>query len=122
MSRNGQSISFTVTVTDEQIRNFTEIFSGFISNFLWKVKTDPDLIHERLEDDRERQEILSAEYQAFCIDTFNCYLAAGETARTALSLTVSTVFDRFPLSSFDQVKKILTKAKLLKNTGYYKKR
>lgn len=122
MSRNSQQISFTITVTDDQVRNFQEMFSGLINSFLWKVKNDSAVVHQRLDENSERVESHLAEYRDYCVDTFNHFVSGGESPRSALSLTVSAVHGNYPASSFDQVKKILTESKLLKNTGFYKKR
>lgn len=101
---------------------FLSSMTGLMGRVAWKYKSNPELSAQRIAAQQDAVDASIEQYRECVLAVFNNFLEEGESPREALSLTVSRVSEQYPQSSFDNVKKILTKAKLLKNTGYYKRR
>ena len=123
-SNNGYStISFTLP--DVNVNAFVLLLTSLSSLFRglgWKTKTNLDAIHERTAASKPFNDQRLLDYENAVVKTFADFIKKGEEPRAALSLTVSAVITQFEFSSFDNVKKCLTKNKLLKKTGFYKSR
>lgn len=116
-------VSFTIPT--DCIRSFVLMFeslSSLMKNVQWKIKTDDKLIHSRNEKKQQAIDDRVNEYNSRTIETFKTYLNQGVDAREAFSLTVSAMGKQYAFSSYDNIKNVLTKNKLLKNTGFYKSR
>lgn len=113
-------VSFTIPT--DAIRPFMFMFqslSGLMQNVAWKVKTNESLIHSRNEKQKSAIEERQVDYEKAVIETYKNYINQGNTPRESLSMTTSALNNHYSFSSYDNVKKMLTKNKLLKNTGFY---
>lgn len=122
---DAETVALTFYLPAASLNAFIMMFSCFADLFrgvAWKAKTNPKTIQIRNEAKQADIEKMTERYNAAVIKIFMQYIDKGNTARQAMSLTVSEVHKEFPFSSFDQVKNCLSKNKLLKNTGYYKSR
>lgn len=115
----------TFMVSADYVQSFALFLSsmtGLMGRIAWKYKSNPELSLQRMESQRDLMDNYVQEYTDYVVEYFQRCVSGGEPPRTAMSLTVSAAVERFPQSTYDKVKQILTKAKLLKNTGFYKKR
>jgi hypothetical protein len=113
----------TFTLPIDHVNAFVAMLSGMAGLFrglAWKAKTNIDAIHERNLQKQKDIDALIAAYELVVCEMFKNYVNAGEQPRTAFSLTVSNIKKDFINSSYDNVKRVLTKNKLLKKTGFYK--
>lgn len=115
--------SVTFTLPEEQVTGFVAVLTSLSTLFrgvAWKTKTNNDSIHRRnLASLPERLNRIG-EFEMCCEETFLSYLKNGDSPRECLSLTVSAVSSKFEFASYDIIKNVLTKKRLLKKTGYYK--
>lgn len=117
--------SVTFTMPENQIKHFVAILNsltGLFQNMNWKAKTNMDAIHIRNAAAQIEHDKILEQYEKYTLLTYQTFVDAGNSSREALSLTVSKVHERYAFSSYDNIKKCLTKNKLLKNTGFYKTR
>lgn len=115
--------TITFTMPENQIDGFVALLSSLSILFRglgWKTKTNIEAIHQREKlAQPERESRLLAFEKSVC-DTFIDYVSKSSNPREALSLTVSAVGYVYEFSSYEIVKNLLTKNKLLKKTGFYK--
>jgi len=115
----------TFTIPETEINAFVMMLNGLSSLFkslAWKQKTNIDAIHMRNEAKAAQIEAYQREYETAVCETYSEYFKREQNSRVAFSLTVSKIKNRFENSSYDNVKKCLTKNKLLKKTGFYSSR
>lgn len=115
------TISFTIP--EEQASGFVALLTSLSVLFRgvhWKMKTNVSSIHRRQLEKLPEHLTRLAEFECCVEETFISYFKAGNTPRECLSLTASAVSKRFEFASYDIIKNVLTKKRLLKKTGYYK--
>ncbi|MBT1071620.1 hypothetical protein [Pelotalea chapellei] len=115
--------SVTFIMPESQISPFVGILNSLtdlLQGLSWRVKTNIDGIHARNAVQQIKNDEILVEYEKHAVTVFQTLVNKGNSPRESLSMTVSKVHEKFPFSSFDSIKKILTKNKLLKNTGFYK--
>lgn len=113
----------TFTIPEEHINGFVAMLNSLATLFRglgWKTKTNIDAIHQREDRRAPGREQRIQQFETSCVETFQSYIKKGDTPREAFSLTVSAIKYIYEFSSYEIVRNVLTKHKLLKKTGYYK--
>ncbi len=117
--------TITITLPEEHVNGFVALLTSLASLFrglCWKQKTNIEGIHARNKlKEEEKKQVLQAFEDDVC-RTFKDYTKTSSNCREAVSLTASSIIQKYEFSSYDIVRNCLTKNKLLKKTGYYKSR
>lgn len=115
-------VHITVDITEQQLASFRELsesITRLFSQLKWGEHVSIENVHARIAQNQSAVDAHFVNYERDVCDTFIDLLESGNSPRESLSLTVSEMADNYPQSSYDNVKKILTKNKLIKNTGFY---
>jgi len=114
-------VALTLELPQERVTSML-LFISSMTDLCRSITTKARVstVADRLEDSQEQRDIFYQKYVDSVVSTFDGFIAKGENPRVALSLTSSFIHESQPNSSYDQVKKILSDAKRLKKTGYYK--
>lgn len=88
----------------------------------WQAKCEIESNRSRSPERQAEIAQFQEHFESACCEMFTKYLNGGSSSREAFSLTVSMIKKDFPFSSYDIVKKCLTKNKLIKKTGFYASR
>lgn len=122
---NEEFCTLTFTLPTQYINDFMMVFSS-LSNLMhgirWKIKTNEKLIKERIAKKKPEIDAINERYENDLCLLYQKHFETEQNPRVALSLTVSEINKTYPFSCYDICKKLLTKNKLLKKTGFYKSR
>jgi deoxyadenosine/deoxycytidine kinase len=122
---NNGLCSITFQIPQSDLSSFVAILSGLSGLFRscsYKAKINDEIIHERIEKKQPDIEKRNREFEADCCKMYCDYLKREQNPWLAFSLTVSKIKTMYDFSSYDIVKKCLTKNKYLKKTGFYSNR
>jgi len=118
---NGMA-TITLCMPQEFVSGFVALLAslaGLFRGLGWKIKTNIDAIHQREQVRLQGAASRMAKFDESVMQSYGDFILKGYSPKDSIKLTVKAVSYVYEFSSYDIVKNILSKNKLLKNTGFY---